>query len=168
VKVSSFWWKKEEEKRHEIIVKFANESNMVNVVVDPLSDHVGYHILHWIVSQSGAWYTKVNENLQDNLRSLETGVGIIDEILTPKEDDNQHENQQRVGVEENIVRFELFQRNSNEHHINILNQIINMNISYNDGSGSNDRGGFRGNQQRRPSCEFVLFFQQFSCGKNWV
>jgi hypothetical protein len=137
---------------------------MVNVVVDPLSDHVGYHILHWIVSQSGAWYTKVNENLQDNLRSLETGVGIIDEILTPKEDDNQHENQQRVGVEENIVRFELFQRNSNEHHINILNQIINMNISYNDGSGSNDRGNsFRGNQQRRPSCEFVLIFQQFSC-----
>lgn len=124
---------------------------MVNVVVDPLSDHVGYHILHWIVSQSGAWYSKVNENLQDNLRSLETGVAVIDDILTPKEEENPYENQQRVEAEDN--RFDLFHHNSNEHHINILNQIINMNINYNE--GSNDRQ-IRGTR-RRPSGEFLIF-----------
>ena len=109
---------------------------MVNVIVEPLSDHVGYHLLHWIVSQSGAWYSKVNENLQDNLRSLETGVAVIDEILTPKEEENPYENQQLVEAEENHALNGLFQQNSNDHHINILNQIVNMNINYN---GENDR-----------------------------
>lgn len=104
---------------------------MVNVTVDPLSDQVGYHVLHWIISQSGAWYAKVNENIQDNLRSLENGVAVIDDILTPKEEESLNENQQNADIEEhpsNDYRF--FHRNGNNHHINVLNQIINMNINY--------------------------------------
>lgn len=105
---------------------------MVNVIVDPLSDHVGYHLIHWVISQSGAWYSKVNENLQDNLRSLETGVAVIDDILTPKEEENPFENQQNVEIEEiqNQNNFNGIFHSSND-HINILNQIINMNINYN-------------------------------------
>lgn len=99
---------------------------MVNVILDPLSDHVGYHLLHWVVSQSGEWYSKVNENLQDNLRSIETGVAVIDDILTPKEEEIPFENQQNVEAEHYRHR-----RNSDDHHINILNQIINMNINNN-------------------------------------
>jgi hypothetical protein len=121
---------------------------MVNVSVDPLSDHVGYHILHWIVSQSGAWYSKVNENFQDNLRSLETGVAVIDDILTPKQDELPEGNRQQMEDEENPI----FMRNGNDHHINILNQIIDMNINY---AGGNDRG-IRGNR-RRPSGNFKFF-----------
>lgn len=120
---------------------------MVNVSVDPLSDHVGYHILHWIVSQSGAWYSKVNENFQDNLRSLETGVAVIDDILTPKEDDVPEGNRQLMEEEGNPI----FQRNGNEHHINILNQIINMNINYEAGNGRSIRGN-----RRRPSGKFLI------------
>ena len=108
---------------------------MVNIALDPLSDHVGYHLLHWVISQSGAWYSKVNENLQDNLRSLETGVGVIDDILTPKEDEIAFENQQNVEVEENQ-----FYENGDDHHMNILNQIINMNINYNQENNTEHRG----------------------------
>lgn len=101
---------------------------MVNIALDPLSDyHVGYHLLHWLVSQSGAWYSKVNENLQDNLRSLETGVAVIDDILTPEEEEVPVGNQQHVDAE--VVQFP--QNQSGDHHLNILNQIINMNINYN-------------------------------------
>lgn len=90
-------------------------------VVDPLSEHVGYHILHWIISQ----YSKVNENLQDNLRSLETGVAVIDDILSPKEEELPFDNQQNVERDEGPN-----DPNQDEHHFNILNQIINMNINY--------------------------------------
>lgn len=121
---------------------------MVNVIVDPLSDHVGYHIIHWIISQSGAWYAKVNENFQDNLRSLETGVAVIDDILTPKEEESMHENQQNADIEENRSnRIGYFQRNGDNHHIDVLNQIINMNINYSNDNiesrrvrGSSSRG----------------------------
>lgn len=117
---------------------------MVNVI-DPLSDHVGYHILHWVISQSGAWYTKVNENLQDNLRSLETGVAVIDDILTPKEEENPFDNQQHIEHEDNHQN-EDNNPNRNGHHINILNQIINMNINYNESHiGQHRTRSFRGN-----------------------
>lgn len=115
---------------------------MVNITVEPLSDHVGYHLLHWVISQSGAWYSKVNENLQDNLRSLETGVAVIDDILTPKEEDNHNENHENIEVEE--VEEILFEENSNDHHLNILNQILNMNIN-NNRENSIDPRGIRGN-----------------------
>ena len=62
------------------------------VLVEPqLSDHVGYNIIHWIISQSGMWYTKFNENIQSNLRTIESGVAAIDEILTPQDDDTFYE-----------------------------------------------------------------------------
>jgi hypothetical protein len=114
---------------------------MVNVMVDPFSDHVGYHILHWIISQSGAWYSKVNENFQSNLRSLETGVAVIDGILTPQEDEIPYGNQQNVGLDEDV--FPNHGNNIHNHHINILNQIINMNI--NNENNIDRRGGVRGN-----------------------
>lgn len=107
---------------------------MVNVVVDTFSDRVGYHIIHWIASMSGAWYAKVNENIQDNLRSIETGVAVIDDILTPKEEEVPYENQQNGDIEFENQMEELYyhrygnQRGSN-HHINVLNEIINMNIN---------------------------------------
>lgn len=110
---------------------------MVSVIVDPFSDHFGYHILHWIISQSGAWYSKVNENLQYNLRSLETGVSVIDNILTPKDEEEfPHGNQQHIrDVEEiNYDRNDNFSSMiyNNSHHIHILNQIVDMNIHFND------------------------------------
>lgn len=120
---------------------------MVNVIVDPLSDHVGYHIIHWIISQSGAWYAKVNENFQDNLRSLETGVSVIDDILTPKEEESMHENQQNADIEENrSSRIGYFRRNGDNHHIDVLNQIINMNINYSSDNIESRR--VRGNSPR--------------------
>lgn len=130
---------------------------MVNVIVDPLSDHVGYHILHWIVSQSGAWYSKVNENLQDNLRSLECGVAVIDDILTPKEEENPYENQQNVEAEDNRFNLnDIFQHDSNDHHINILNQIVNMNINYE----NNIETQFRGNPASGMEFMCFLFFSE--------
>lgn len=120
---------------------------MVNVIVDPLSDHVGYHLLHWVVSQSGAWYSKVNENLQDNLRSLETGVAVIDDILTPKEEESPYDNQQIIDNEDNRYNYHEMNAN-NDHHLNILNQIINMNINYNDRSIDPRLRNFRGNSRQ--------------------
>lgn len=103
-------------------------------VVDPLSEHVGYHILHWIISQ----YSKVNENLQDNLRSLETGVAVIDDILSPKEEEL-FDNQQ------NVERDDERPNEQDEHHVNILNRIINMNINC-ERRMRNFRGHFQGKQ----------------------
>lgn len=124
---------------------------MVNIAVEPLSDHVGYHLLHWLISQSGAWYSKVNENLQDNLRSLETGVAVIDDILTPKEEEISFENQQNVEVEE-----QFYHQNSDDHHLNILNQIINMNINYNHENNLEHRG-IRGNVQPGQFISYFVF-----------
>lgn len=150
VKVS----KRKHQKKKKTRVSNESGAAMVNVIVDPLSDHVGYHILHWIISQSGAWYSKVNENLQDNLRSLETGVAVIDDILTPKEEENPYENQQ--VVEDEDISFHhlngIFQHDSNEHHINILNQIINMNINYNESSSSSECHSIRGNSPTGNNC----------------
>lgn len=119
---------------------------MVNVIVDPLSDHVGYHLIHWVISQSGAWYSKVNENLQDNLRSLETGVAVIDDILTPKEEEHPFENQQNIEIEEIQNNCNGIFHSSND-HINILNQIISMNINNHNPSYSRENNiERRGNQ----------------------
>ena len=69
------------------------------------TEHVGYHILHWIISQSGLWYTKFNENIQQNIRTIESGVAVIDEILTPNEDDFYfYENNER-GTDERHYRY---------------------------------------------------------------
>lgn len=106
-------------------------------VVDPLSEHVGYHILHWIISQ----YSKVNENLQDNLRSLETGVAVIDDILSPKEEELPFDNQQNVERDD-------APNEQDEHHVNILNQIINMNINC-ERRMRNFRGHFQGRNEFR-------------------
>ncbi|KAG5673955.1 hypothetical protein PVAND_003951 [Polypedilum vanderplanki] len=67
---------------------------MVNLLIErpTIRDHVGYNIIHWIISQSGMWYTKFNENIQHNLRTIESGVAVIDEILTPQEDDILYDN----------------------------------------------------------------------------
>ena len=108
------------------------DETMVNVFVDPLSDHIGRHFLHWIVQQSAAWYSKVNENLQVNLINLESGVAVIDHILTPKEEEIPIGNRENIRDEENRIDF-----NNNYNHINILNQIINMNINYNDNNIEN-------------------------------
>lgn len=79
---------------------------MVNAIVEPLmSDHVGYHILHWLISQSGLWYTKINENLQHNLRTIESGVSVIDEILTPQDDDFYFYENNQFGNDDRLLRF---------------------------------------------------------------
>ncbi|CRK95436.1 CLUMA_CG008698, isoform A [Clunio marinus] len=120
---------------------------MVNVTVDPLSDHVGYHILHWIISQSGEWYSKVNENLQDNLRSIESGVAVIDEILTPKEEEVPYENQQYVAIESDQANGIRNENNNHDPHMNILNQIINMNFNYDDSNIETRTMSVRGNSR---------------------
>jgi hypothetical protein len=102
---------------------------MVNIIVDPLTDHIGKHILHWIINQSGQLYSKVNENLQNNLKNIETGVAVIDHILTPTEEEfpgQQDLDRDNEDDDDNFIR------NQNYNHINILNQIINMNINLND------------------------------------
>lgn len=79
---------------------------MVNVLVEPLmGDHVGYHILHWLISQSGLWYTKFNENIQQNIRTIESGVAVIDEILTPDEDDFYFFENNERGTDERHYRY---------------------------------------------------------------
>lgn len=79
---------------------------MVNVLVEPLmGDHVGYHIIHWIISQSGWWYSKFNENIQQNIRTIESGVAVIDEILTPDEDDFYFFENNERGTAERHYRY---------------------------------------------------------------
>lgn len=86
---------------------------MVNVLVEPLmGDHVGYHILHWIISQSGLWYSKVNDNIQQNLRTIESGVAVLDEILTPPEDDFYFFENNERGTNERHYRYYFI---SNDH-----------------------------------------------------
>jgi hypothetical protein len=60
------------------------KKEMVNVL-DPLNmgDHIGYHFLHWLISR----YTKFNENIQYNIRTIESGVAVIDQILASQDDD---------------------------------------------------------------------------------
>lgn len=99
------------------------------------SDYVGYHFFHWLISRSGDWYVKMNENLQDNLRSIENGVAVIDDILTQSVEDF-YENQENVRLDENRNRQPnraLQQRdlNNNIDHINIINQVININMHNN-------------------------------------
>jgi hypothetical protein len=92
---------------------------MVNLTLEPLlSDHVGYHILHWIVSQSGLWYSKVNENIQQNLRTIESGVAVIDEILTPQEDDFYFFENNELGDEGRHYRF-YYHHLDNQHCHNV-------------------------------------------------
>lgn len=100
------------------------------------SEYVGYHFFHWLISRSGDWYGKINENLQDNLRSIENGVAVIDDILTQQvEESMSYENQQNVRIETNRnepqLNRALQQRdmNNNIDHINIINQVININMN---------------------------------------
>lgn len=126
---------------------------MINIAVDPLSDHIGRHILHWIITQSGQWYSKVNANLQDNLRNIETGVAVIDNILSPKEEEL-HMNLQENYEEEEI---EALMRNNNYNHFNILNQIINMNINFNENSSHESRQTRESRNNQRGGSECYLF-----------
>jgi hypothetical protein len=101
------------------------------------SEYMGYHFFHWLISRSGDWYMKVNENLQDNLRSIENGVAVIDDILTQQVEESIYENQQNIRIEANRNQPQpnraLQQRdmNNNIDHINIINQVININMNNN-------------------------------------
>lgn len=88
---------------------------MVNALVEPwlMGDHIGYHILHWIITQSGLWYSKLNENFQNNLRTIESGVAVIDEILTPDDDDFYFYENNQLGNDNRLYRFYY---NCNNHH----------------------------------------------------
>lgn len=97
------------------------------LVQQQLSDHIGYNIIHWIISQSGIWYTKFNENIQSNLRTIESGVAVIDEILTPQDDDLLYElNNQFVDHDrayyyhQNIRLNDNYYVNGNENYGNQL------------------------------------------------
>jgi hypothetical protein len=97
------------------------------LVQQQLSDHIGYNIIHWIISQSGIWYTKFNENIQSNLRTIESGVAVIDEILTPQDDDLLYElNNQYVDHDrayyyhQNIRLNDNYYANGNENYGNQL------------------------------------------------
>jgi hypothetical protein len=88
---------------------------MVNVLVEPLmGDHVGYHILHWIISQSGWWYSKFNENIQQNIRTIESGVAVIDEILTDDEDDFYFFENNERGTNERHYRYYFISNDDND------------------------------------------------------
>lgn len=104
---------------------------MVNLTLEPLlSDHVGYHILHWIVSQSGLWYSKFNENIQQNLRTIESGVAVIDEILTPQEDDFYFYENNELGDEGRHYRF-YYHHLDNQHCHNRSRRRVNDNENCN-------------------------------------
>lgn len=97
------------------------------LVQQQLGDHIGYNIIHWIISQSGIWYTKFNENIQSNLRTIESGVAVIDEILTPQDDDLLYElNNQFVDHDrayyyhQNIRLNDNYYVNGNENYGNQL------------------------------------------------
>lgn len=91
---------------------------MVNVLVEPLmGDHFGYHILHWIISQSGLWYSKFNENIQQNLRTIESGVAVIDEILTDDEDDFYFFENNERGTDQRQYRFYFISNDGNNHRV---------------------------------------------------
>lgn len=78
----------------------------------------------------------MNENLQDNLRSIENGVAVIDDILTQQVEDNFYENQENVRADDNRNRQpnrapQQRDLNNNIDHINIINQVININMNNN-------------------------------------
>lgn len=118
---------------------------MVNVIVEPLmSDHVGYHILHWLISQSGLWYTKIHENLQHNLRTIESGVSVIDEILTPQDDDFYFYENNQFGNDNRLLRF-YYQQHC--HNLNVNRGDDNCEQRVNDNENGIDINQLQRNDQ---------------------
>jgi hypothetical protein len=98
---------------------------MVNLLIEQptIRDHVGYNIIHWIISQSGMWYTKFNENIQHNLRTIESGVAVIDEILTPQEDDFLYDNNNEFIDRAND---RIYYYHHHRHYNNAFNRRVNQ------------------------------------------
>lgn len=110
---------------------------------------------------------KVNENLQDNLRSIENGVAVIDDILTQQVEESIYENQQNIRIEANRNQPQpnraLQQRdmNNNIDHINIINQVININMNNNQ-QRVVDHDILRGHHRSKSKCkEHVSIFRHF-------
>lgn len=132
---------------------------MVNILVDrpTFRDHVGYNIIHWIISQSGMLYTKFNENIQHNLRTIESGVAVIDEILTPQDED------------------EFFYENNNQyidrlyfyHNNNALNRRMNpMNDNFYVNGNENDVANqFHFGMYKYAPFDFAIIFVCAECSK---
>lgn len=120
---------------------------MVNAIVEPLmnTDHVGYHILHWLISQSGLWYTKINENLQHNLRTIESGVSVIDEILTPQDDDFYFYENNQFGNDNRLLRFYYHQQQC--HNLNDNREDDNCEQRVNDNENGIDLNQLQRNDQ---------------------
>lgn len=117
---------------------------MVNSLMEPLmGDHVGYHILHWIISQSGLWYAKFNENVQYNLRTFESGMAVIDEVLTPPEDDFYFFENNELGNDDRLYRFYYQQQHQQQQQQQCNNLNVNRRDNYcqccvNDNENGND------------------------------
>lgn len=119
---------------------------MVDALADPLTDYFGRQLLHWIVSYSNTWYSTLSGELVDNIKSLESGVAVIDHILSPKEEES--EIAQNLGIFMNAD----YMIGNNLYHQN------NGNNQYNQMPLENDEGLLRRGNIRR--CEYYLLHLQ--------
>lgn len=120
---------------------------MVDALADPLTDYFGRQLLHWIVSYSNTWYSTLSGELVDNIKSLESGVAVIDHILSPKEEES--ETTQNLGAFMNgdyMIRNNLYNQNNGN------NQYIQMPLE-------NDEGLLRRGNIRR--CKYYLLRLRF-------
>lgn len=68
---------------------------------------------HWIVSHSGLWNSTVGRDFIYSIESLESGISVIDQIITPKEEEirplmyvvaEENRNQGMEPYEQGLVR----------------------------------------------------------------
>lgn len=75
---------------------------MVDAVHDPITDHFGRQLLHWIVGYSSAWYTSLSgSEFIDNFKKLESGASILEQGLAAKFDEEDLEEDRAAARERN-------------------------------------------------------------------
>lgn len=75
---------------------------MVDALSDPITDHFGRQLLHWLVGYSSSWYLSLGgSEFIDNFKKLESGASILEQGLGAKFDEEDEEtiaNDHRASV----------------------------------------------------------------------
>lgn len=65
---------------------------MVDSLSDPITDHFGRQLLHWLVGYSSSWYSSLSgSEFIDNFKKLESGASILEQGLGAKFDEEDDE-----------------------------------------------------------------------------
>jgi hypothetical protein len=101
--------------------------------VHNVNEFYSFNLLNWIFARSSDLYSKFNENIQYNLRTIESGVAVIDEILTHEEEEDFYlfENNQYVEVINRRQCFEnmnVYLREQRRAYENVMNNVNAFNM----------------------------------------